>query len=169
MQRIIKNLQIWRVLKFDSYTTHYYFIPAVFLCMYIVDLIFYKIFGTSFFFHITNDKDNLEFFYYIALFTAICLIGIILRFYQLMMLLNNHVLLKGKFIRLQSLDKGYSCITYHFHYQGKEYSMDKYIPRSDYKFPRNRKLNNGDELHLIINPKKPKRNLILEMYDINIA
>ena len=115
------------------------------------------------------DEGEVSFFFHMALtFTVPCLLGIFTRYIQFKSLLNNHILVKGQFRDFDKLDKGFSSITYYYNYDGKEFYDNKYIPKRNFVFPKMRKFKNGDELHFIINPKNPKRNLILELYDINI-
>lgn len=169
MSKIIKNLNILKVLKIDIYVSYYIVIFYVAWGLYLFGEISFNIFGRYRFGHSYMDETSVRIFLNIALFcTPICLIGILIRFIILKSLLNNHILIKGQFRHLNWLKQGYSCITYYFEYDGKKYYENKYISPKYFEFPRMRKFKNGDELHFIFNPKKPKRNLILEIYDIDI-
>ena len=170
MSKTIKNLNIWQVLKIDPYFRNFYVWLISLWGLYFIVEISFKIFGRypiGYGHYI--DKEGVSFFLYMTLIvTVLCVLGMLTRYIQLKSLLNNHVLIKGQFRNFQWLDKGYSCITYYFEYKGKEYYRDKYISKRKFEFPKMRKFKNGDELHFIFNPKNPKRNLILELYDINI-
>jgi hypothetical protein len=169
MNKTIKILSISKVLKIDIYFMNFIYFSTSFCGIYIIVEVCLKLFGRFRLGHYYVDQDSISFFLYLALAISVpCLLGMLIRYIQLKLLLNNHVLVKGEFRSLHWLDKGYSGIVYYFEYEGKNYYENKYIPKKKFEFPKMRKFKNGDELHFIFNPKNPKRNLILELYDINI-
>jgi len=167
---MIKNLNILKILKIDAYFNNFLMFIIVSWCLFILVYILFNCFGR---FYIGKghyiDYGTVTFFLNISLLiTPFFSVGLLARVIQFKLLLKNHVLVNGQFRSFESLNNGYSSITYYFEYNNKKYYDNKYIPKRNFVFPKMRKFKNGDELHFIFNPKNPKRNLILELYDINI-